>query len=619
MAVLTEFGRSQDGYVRSAYFHKDRGGKLIAGPLWDYDLTFGVSCCFNSHLTGIDPATGSGWQYNNGYNRGARENGLADNAHGSTMARLDWTRLMMADPAFRQRFTDSYQSLRRGPLSNSAFAARIDALAAQLSNNNNATDSPQRRNFLKWGTLGSATTGFQTFLPLNLRNASETWAAHVDYVKSWAAQRTTWMDSQFIPMPISSTPQGFVLQGTSVALTATNDIYVTLDGSDPRLPDGSPSPSATLLPPVPGGPPPSILISSTAHVVARSRNTTGSAWSAPLHLWYLVGNPATPVSLIVSELHYHPADPSPAEQLPDNSLTTPSPTATSNSSNSATSAPPPSTSPAHPSPTASPSPSPKARPSSPATSSSSSPILSPSPAATAPPPPSPANTRAASTTPAIVSNSATRSATPSSPSHGATHGTRQPTAPASPWSHVSPPIPRPTATLTSPPHGPSARNKAVPQAPSPKASPSPNPAGVTPTSLPPKPPQVVSPPNSMTRTATGSPISSNTPAPPTRVSPRPTRTSPPPLSPPPSAIPSSPSASVAPSESSMSPIPPSSPQTPIHGTPTASSPPNLSPTPTAPNPSSSPSPHPSAPHQPASPDSGSPPLPDIFSGTPPPH
>jgi hypothetical protein len=34
-----------------------------------------------------------------------------------------------------------------------------------------------------------------------------------------------------------------------------------------------------------------------------------------------VGNPASPTSLIVSELHYHPADPSPAEQLPDNSLT----------------------------------------------------------------------------------------------------------------------------------------------------------------------------------------------------------------------------------------------------------------------------------------------------------
>lgn len=89
MAVMNEYVRAQDGYVRSAYFYKDRGQKLKAGPLWDFDLSFGVSCCFNTHLTGVDSATGSGWQWNNGYNRGARENGLADTAHTAAMGRLD--------------------------------------------------------------------------------------------------------------------------------------------------------------------------------------------------------------------------------------------------------------------------------------------------------------------------------------------------------------------------------------------------------------------------------------------------------------------------------------------------------------------------------------------------
>lgn len=54
MAVMNEYVRAQDGYVRSAYFYKDRGQKLKAGPLWDFDPSFGVSCCFNTHLTGID-------------------------------------------------------------------------------------------------------------------------------------------------------------------------------------------------------------------------------------------------------------------------------------------------------------------------------------------------------------------------------------------------------------------------------------------------------------------------------------------------------------------------------------------------------------------------------------
>ena len=130
---MTEYVRAQDGYVRSAYFYRDRGQKLKAGPLWDYDLSFGVSCCFNSHLTGVDPVTGSGWQFNNGYNRGARENGLADTAHTAVMGRLDWTRLMMADPDFKQLFVDSWQQLRLGALSAAGLASRINALAAQVS------------------------------------------------------------------------------------------------------------------------------------------------------------------------------------------------------------------------------------------------------------------------------------------------------------------------------------------------------------------------------------------------------------------------------------------------------------------------------------------------------
>lgn len=62
-----------------------------------------------------------------------------------------------------------------------------------------------------------------------------------------------------------------------------------------------------------------MTINATSRLLARARTATGE-WSAPLDLWYIVGQVATPASLIVSELEYHPADPSPAEQLPDGSL-----------------------------------------------------------------------------------------------------------------------------------------------------------------------------------------------------------------------------------------------------------------------------------------------------------
>jgi len=39
--IVNEFASNPDAYQYSTYFHKDRNGKLRAGPVWDLDLTFG--------------------------------------------------------------------------------------------------------------------------------------------------------------------------------------------------------------------------------------------------------------------------------------------------------------------------------------------------------------------------------------------------------------------------------------------------------------------------------------------------------------------------------------------------------------------------------------------------
>ncbi len=43
MYVMNEFGANFDGCSSSFYLYKDIGGKLVAGPLWDYDLSFGTA------------------------------------------------------------------------------------------------------------------------------------------------------------------------------------------------------------------------------------------------------------------------------------------------------------------------------------------------------------------------------------------------------------------------------------------------------------------------------------------------------------------------------------------------------------------------------------------------
>ncbi|WP_245925647.1 CotH kinase family protein [Algibacter marinivivus] len=39
--LMAEISSNADAYALSTYYHKDRGGKLRAGPIWDYNLTFG--------------------------------------------------------------------------------------------------------------------------------------------------------------------------------------------------------------------------------------------------------------------------------------------------------------------------------------------------------------------------------------------------------------------------------------------------------------------------------------------------------------------------------------------------------------------------------------------------
>ena len=39
--IINELASNADGYQLSTYFHKDRNGKLRAGPIWDFNLTYG--------------------------------------------------------------------------------------------------------------------------------------------------------------------------------------------------------------------------------------------------------------------------------------------------------------------------------------------------------------------------------------------------------------------------------------------------------------------------------------------------------------------------------------------------------------------------------------------------
>ncbi len=66
--LINELGSNSDAYMYSSYFHKDRNGKLRAGPIWDLDLTFGNDLFF----WGLDRSKTNVWQFSNGDNEGSR-------------------------------------------------------------------------------------------------------------------------------------------------------------------------------------------------------------------------------------------------------------------------------------------------------------------------------------------------------------------------------------------------------------------------------------------------------------------------------------------------------------------------------------------------------------------
>jgi hypothetical protein len=66
--LSNELASNADGYQLSTYFHKDRNGKLRAGPIWDFNLTYGNDLFF----WGFDRSHTDIWQFSNGDNEGAK-------------------------------------------------------------------------------------------------------------------------------------------------------------------------------------------------------------------------------------------------------------------------------------------------------------------------------------------------------------------------------------------------------------------------------------------------------------------------------------------------------------------------------------------------------------------
>lgn len=147
--LINEFASNVDAYQYSTFFHKDRGGKLRAGPIWDLNLTYGNDLFhwgFNRSHTNV-------WQFNY-ENRGSR-----------------FWKDLFDNPTFKCYLAKRWNevSATGQPLNNAAVAELIDQTVNLISE---AAVREQQR----WGTVGYH-------------------QGHIYSMKSWILSRINWLNT----------------------------------------------------------------------------------------------------------------------------------------------------------------------------------------------------------------------------------------------------------------------------------------------------------------------------------------------------------------------------------------------------------------------------------------
>lgn len=148
--IVNELMRNNDAMYSSSYIYRPRGGKLIFGPLWDFDVAAG--------------------NINNGN----------DNPVGFWVANTAYMSRLLEDPAFVAKVHARWQELR----------PRMPALLAYIDEAASTLDAAQMRNFNVWDILSTSTWPYG---PVNYSYAGE-----IGYLKSWLTQRAEWLDTQWL-------------------------------------------------------------------------------------------------------------------------------------------------------------------------------------------------------------------------------------------------------------------------------------------------------------------------------------------------------------------------------------------------------------------------------------
>ncbi len=191
--LINEISKEVDKYRLSQYFFKEKdsdGGKLFAGPPWDFNLGYGNA---DYWAPAIDY---TGWCY--------------PRVSPDDYTIVFWWKRLMEDPYFKDLAKTRWVNLRTSGLTNSFIQSKIDSITALI-------DIPKDRNYQRWPILG-------TYVWPNYNWQNNDYEDEVDFFETFLYNRVNWIDD-YLPGNILTPWVGISSEENKIKVTLAGDYF----------------------------------------------------------------------------------------------------------------------------------------------------------------------------------------------------------------------------------------------------------------------------------------------------------------------------------------------------------------------------------------------------------
>lgn len=193
LMIMSELSKEVDKYRLSQYFYKEKdnvGGKLYAGPIWDFNLGYGN---VDYWAIGVDI---TGYVYND--------------IHTWDYSIMYWWKRLMEDPYYRNLAKTRWINLRQTGFSNTGVTTLIDSLTTRIGD---AID----RNYDRWPILG-------TYVWPNYNWFNNDYEDEVDFFRNFLLTRANWLDYNLPGVKLNPSVN-ITAQGNTITLNIVGDYF----------------------------------------------------------------------------------------------------------------------------------------------------------------------------------------------------------------------------------------------------------------------------------------------------------------------------------------------------------------------------------------------------------